>query len=215
MMNLKLTLPAVLRLFGLLSLGAVFPAFAQGPAVTEAEVIESKEPMQFTAVGGGVSGQLVVAPELVGETGGTLVYTITVVPTFGRVGLAGGGGDFVRDGSGRSSYFAYQPGGDYVGQDSFTDTVRNEDSGLVFRNRVVIDVKPPAPVELEKFVVTGPRERTMAEHPVVLTTRPNTPVTQKVSSHEDFMKEADRATIADAKVAYALDDNTKPQHGSA
>jgi hypothetical protein len=149
------------------------------------------------------------------ETGGTLVYTITVAPTFGRVGLAGGEDDFFSNKSGRSSYFAYQPGEDYVGQDSFTYTVRNEDSGLVFRNKVVIDVKPPEPVELEKFVVTGPRERSMAEHPVVLTTRPNTSLTQKLPSHEDFMKAEDRASITNAKVAYALDENAKPEHGTA
>ena len=203
-------------LLGLAFLGAGGLAWAQAPAAGDAEVIESQAPMQLTAVGGGVSGQLVVAPELVSsETGGTLVYTITVLPTFGRVGLAGGEDDFFSNQTGRSSYFAYQPSEDYVGQDSFTYTVRNEDSGLVFRNKVVIDVKPPAPVELEKFVVTGPRERTMAEHPVVLTTRPNNPVTQKLPSHEDFMNEADRASITNAKVAYALDENTKPQHGTA
>ena len=218
MLTLKTNLPAMFRLLGFACLWAVFPAFAfaQGPAVTDAEVIESKEPMQFTAVGGGVSGQLVVAPELVGtETGGSLVYTITVAPAFGRVGLAGGDEDFFSNKTGRSSYFAYQPNEDYVGADSFTYTVRNEDSGIIFRNKVVIEVKPPAPVELEKFVVTGPRERAMAEHPVVLTTRPNTALTQKVPSHEDFMKEADRASITNAKVAYALDENTKPQHGTA
>ncbi|MEJ1974298.1 MAG: Ig-like domain-containing protein [Lacunisphaera sp.] len=93
--------------------------------------------------------------------------------------------------------------------------MRNETSGLVFKNRVVITVKPPAPVVLEKFVITEKRERSMAEHPVTLTTRPNTSVTQKIPSHEDFMNAADRASIANAKVAYALDDQVKPRHGSA
>src|SRR6187551_2862488 len=204
MMNFKINIPAALRILGMTCLLSALPTFAQGTASGEGEVIESKEPMQFTAVGGGVSGQLVVAPELVSnETGGALVYTITVAPTFGRVGLAGGEEDFFSNKTGRSSYFAYQPSEDYVGVDSFTYTVRNEDSGVIFRNKVVIDVKPPAPMELEKFVVTGPRERAMAEHPVVLTTRPNTAITQKVPSHEDFMKAEDRASIANAKVAYA------------
>jgi hypothetical protein len=190
-------------------------AEAQAPA--DSEVIESPEPMQLTALGEGVSGQLVVIPEVVNAEngGGGLIYTITSDPLNGRVGLAGGEDDFFHNKSGRSSYFAYQPAEGYVGQDSFSYTVRNENSGLVFKNKVVIDVKPVAPVELEKFVVTGARERPMAEQSVALTTRPNTTVTHKVPSHEDFMKDADRASIANPKLAYMLDAEIKPEHGTA
>jgi hypothetical protein len=45
-------------------------------------------------------------------------------------------------------------------------------------------------------------------------TRPNQPVTKKVPSHEDFMKPEDRAGLAEPKVAYLLDDKSKPQNGT-
>ena len=228
MMNLKINVPAWLRVLYLACLLAGGPAFADTtpasdpalaghPASGDAEVIVSTTPMKLEAEGKGVHGQFVVAREILSaETGNDLVYTITVEPLFGRVGLAGGEEeDFFQNKRGRSGYFAYQPRPDYVGEDSFTYTVRNETSGLVFQNKVVIEVKPAAPVVLEKFVVTESRKRAMAEHPVALTTRPNTSVTQKLPSHEDFMKEADRAGIADPKVVYALDDGTKPRHGTA
>jgi len=214
-MTVKNTLWAWLRIIcGVLPLAGGL-AFADTPAAGDPDVIESKEPMQLVAQGEGVSGQLVAVPEVVGENGGTLVYTITAEPTYGRVGLAGGEEDFYKNKTGRSSYFAYQPREGFVGEDSFTYTIRNETSGLVFRNKVVIDVKPAAPVVLEKFVVTGARERAMAERPVTLTTRPNSTITAKVTSHEDFMKEADRTSIINPKVAYALDEETRPQHGTA
>ncbi|MDI1251000.1 MAG: Ig-like domain-containing protein, partial [Lacunisphaera sp.] len=150
------------------------------------------------------------------ETGGSVIYTITVGPLFTRVGLAGGDDeDFFQNQSGRSGYFAYQPRRDYVGEDAFTYTARNENSGLVYQNRVVIDVRPAPPVVLDKFVVTGERERAMAERPVVLTTRPNTAVSQKVTSHEDFMKAEQRAGLAAPKVVYALNDEVPPRHGTA
>jgi hypothetical protein len=193
-------------------------AFADSqPASGDAAMIVSTTPTKLVAEGTGVHGQLVVAKEIISaDTSGDLVYTITVEPRFGRVGLAGGEAeDFFQNKSGRSAYFAYRPQEDYVGEDSFTYTVRNETSGLVFQNQVVIDVKPAAPVVLEKVVVTESRERAMAEHPVALTTRPNTAVTQKIPSHEDFMKEADRASIANPKVNYVLDDKAKPHHGTA
>jgi hypothetical protein len=217
-MSLKSHLPAWLRVLSLAFVLTGGPAFAETPPAAGApEAIISTTPMQLVAEGEGVHGQLVVAREIVStETSGDLVYTITVEPRFGRVGLAGGEAeDFYQTKSGRLGYFAYQPRDDYVGEDSFTYTVRNETSGLVFQNRVVIDVKPAAPVVLEKFVVTGARERVMAEHPVTLTIRPNTSITHKIPSHEDFMKEADRASIANPKVVYALDDENKPQHGTA
>jgi len=217
-MNLKTNFPGWLRGLSLVFLLAGMPAFADSPPASgDTEVIVSTTPMKLVAEGTGVHGQFTVAREILSpETGNDLVYTITVEPLFGRVGLAGGDEeDFFQNKRGRSGYFAYRPRPDYVGEDSFTYTVRNETSGLVFQNKVVIEVKPAAPVVLEKFVVTGARKRVMAEHAVVLTTRPNTAVTQKVLSHEDFMKETDRASIANPKVVYALNDEVKPRHGTA
>lgn len=217
-MNLTTILPAWLRSVCRWFLLAVAPLVAAGqPAAGDPEVIVSPTPTRLVAEGGGVHGQLVVAPEVIGaDATGELVYTITVAPLFGRVGLAGGDSDdFFANQRGRSGYFAYRPREDYVGEDSFTYTVRNENSGLVFRNKVVIEVKPAAPVVMDKFVVTRARERGMAEQTVALTTRPNTAVTRKVPSHEDFMQAADRASIANPKVAYLLDDQARPRHGTA
>lgn len=212
-MSLILPFPAWLRGLFLMSLLAAAPAFAR----PEAEVIVAKAPMKLVAEGTGVHGQLAVAPEIVSaDNPGDLVYTITVEPAHGRVGLAGGDSDdFFKTKTGRSGYFAYRQEEDYAGGDAFTYTVRNETSGLVFQNTVLIEVKPPAALQLEKFVVTGRRERAMAESPVALATRPNRPVTQKIPSHEDFMKATDRAGIANAQVAYVLDEETRPQHGAA
>ncbi len=197
---------------------AAGPALADdAPAAAAPEVILSTSPMAFTTEGKGVSGQLAVAPEVISaETAGSLVYTITLEPLHGRVGLAGGEDeDFFKNKTGHSSYFAYQPQEDFVGEDSFTYTVRNAATGLVFQNKVVVTVKAPKPVELEKFVITGKRERALAETPVALATRPNVAVTQKVASHEDFMKPEERTALANPKVAYVLDDDAKPGHGSA
>lgn len=194
------------------------PVFAdRPPAADDAEVIVSTEPMKLVAEGAGVHGQFVVAREILSAgTGNDLVYTITVEPFFGRVGLAGGEEeDFFLNKRGRLGYFAYQPQQDFVGEDSFTYTVRDETSGLVFQNKVVIDVKPPPPVVLEKFVVSTDRAHSRMVHTVPLTTRPNIPVTQKIPSHEDFMPETDRAGIANPKVVYALDDKAGPEHGIA
>jgi hypothetical protein len=221
MMITQLVVPVWMRtLCGalLLAAGSAFadvPAGAQ-PGSGDADLIVSTVPMKFEAEGTGVSGQLVVAVEVTGDgRGADLVYTIAAEPVHGRVGLAGGDAeDFFANKTGRSSYFAYQPEDDYVGEDSFTYTVRNETSGLVFQNRVVIEVKPAAPVELEKFVITGARERSVAEQPVPLATRPNTAITRKMPSHEDLMSEADRSSIVNPKVAYALDDGNRPQHGT-
>jgi hypothetical protein len=194
------------------------PAAAPAPAADQ-NVIVSTTPMKLTAENGeGVHGQLVVAREILSaDTGRDLVYNITGEPLFGRVGLAGGGeeDDFFKNKTAHLGYFAYRPQEGYIGTDSFTYTVRNEISGLVFQNRVVIEVKPPAPIALEKFVVTAEHEHALTTRPVDLTTRPNTSVTQKIPSHEDFMAQADRANIANPKVAYVLDDKVKPQNGSA
>jgi hypothetical protein len=227
-MNPTIPFPARLRRLCPVFLWAVLSAFAQSsagsdpagagqPAAGDAEMIVSPIPMKFTAEGTGVHGQLAVARELLSpEAGGDLVYRITVEPAHGRVGLAGGDDeDFFQNKQGRSGYFAYRPQDDYAGEDSFTYTVRNETSGLVFQNRVVIDVKAAAPLELEKFVVNTRRERTMAEHPVALTTRPNTSVTLRIPSHEDFMNAGDRASILNPKVVYALDDQVTARHGTA
>ncbi|MFZ5496310.1 MAG: hypothetical protein ACOZE5_13385 [Verrucomicrobiota bacterium] len=213
-MNPPIHISAWLRGLCRVCLLAGLTAFAQSG---DPDVIVSPTPMKLVAEGAGVHGQLAVAPEIVSaETAGDLVYAITVEPVHGRVGLAGGDDeDFYKNKSGRLGYFAYQPREAYVGEDSFTYTVRNETSGLVFQNRVVIEVRPAAPLELEKLVIRAPRERAMAEHAVTLTTRPNTAVAHKIPSHEDFMKEADRASIANPKVAYALDAEARPQHGNA
>lgn len=216
-MNLIPIVRGWLRLPCLLGLLAGLPVSADQP-VDAAEEIVSTVPMRLVAAeGAGVHGQLVVAREVIGEEqGNDLVYTITVEPRFGQVGLAGGDDeDFFRNKTARLGYFAYKPSLGYAGEDSFTYTVRNETSGLVFRNEVVVEVQPPAPVVLERFEVTEDRERIMAERAVALTTRPNLAVTQRVPSHEDFIPAADRAADAGRKVVYALVDEAKPRHGTA
>lgn len=211
-MILKSLFPAWLRAFCFVSLLAGSPAFAE-----DTEIV-STTPMKLEAPGAGVSGQLVVGPEILGTgTHSDLVYTITVEPQSGRVGLAGGADEdnFYNNQTSRLGYFAYQPQADFVGEDSFTYTVRNENSGLVFKNRVIITVTPVAPLALDKFVVQKDRERPMNVQPVALATRPNVSVTRQVPNHLEFMTEADRASITDPKVIYALDDKARPQHGTA
>jgi len=228
-MNLTLTLPAWLRASFLAFTLTGLAAFAQGapagdPAAAaqspagDADVIVGTTPMNLETEGTGVHGRLAVATEVSGGgSGGDLVYTITVEPLFGRVGLAGGSDeeDFFKNKTARLGYFAYQPRDGYVGEDSFTYTVRNETSGLVFQNRVVIDVKPAAPLVLAKYEVKATRERSLTVPSVALNTRPNIAVTQRIPNHQDFMTPADRASIVDPKVVYALDDKVRPQHGTA
>lgn len=195
---------------------AAVPAAAA--ASTEKDTITSATPMQFEVEEAGVHGELAVATQVLrSDTPAELVYTITGEPLHGRVGLAGGGEDvdFFKNKTSRLGYFAYRPEEGYAGEDSFTYTVRNEASGLIFKNTVVITVKPPAPLVMQKFEVEDTRDRAMTVRAVTLTTRPNKPVAQKVPSHEDFMTPTDRATIADPKVAYVLDDKAKPQNGTA
>jgi hypothetical protein len=218
-MKLMTSLHAWRQVFLLASVLAGLPTFADNPpapASADAETIVLPTPMKLVTEGKGVSGQLVVAREILSaDTTGDLVYTITVAPQNGRAGLAGGeADDFYLNKRGRSAYFAYQPRADFVGEDSFTYTVRNETSGLVFQNKVVIEVKPAAPIVMEKLTVIAQREHQVMEHPVALTTRPNTAVAQKLPSHEDFMKPEDRASIANPKVAYMLDDQARSQHGT-
>lgn len=221
-----LTLVAAMAL-----LGAV-PTFAQTepassgsrPSGAAAEAADSKDvfvasaPMEFETEGAGVFGQLVVGAEiLTTDSPSELVYTITDEPKSGRVGIASGGedADFFHNRTSRLGYFAYRPQEDYVGEDSFGYTVRNETSGLVFKNRVVIKVKPRPAIELQKVEVNVDRDRSQNVTPVSVTTRPNSQVTQRLPNHEDFMKPEVRVLIENARIAYQLDDKSKPQHGSA
>jgi hypothetical protein len=194
------------------------PAAANRPTAGEKDVIGSTQPMEIEAEGEGAHGQLVVIPEVITpDTRTDLVYTITAEPLHGRVGLAGGGdeADFFKTKTSRLGYFAYRPNDGYAGEDSFTYTVRNETSGLVYRNTVVITVKPPPAVVLQKFEVGAGRERALSVRGVELTTRPNAPVTHKVPSHDDFMSPADRIGVVNPKISYLLDEKAKPQNGTA
>ena len=224
-MSLEITAHTWLRVFCLVPLLALAPAFAADtPAAANraapgnTEAIVSTTPLAIVSEDTGAHGELVVAPEILSPDQRTdLIYTITKEPLYGRVGLAGGGDetDFFKNKTARLGYFAYRPSDGYAGEDSFGYTVRNETSGLVYKNTVVITVNPPPPVVLDRFEVGAVRERTMTARDVVLRTRPNTPVAQKVPSHEDFMAPADRIGIATPKVAYLLDDKAKPQNGTA
>ncbi len=229
--NLAIIARASLRLLCCTSILAFRPAFAADApaakgdaaaanraAARDKDAIVSTKPMETEAEGTGVHGQLVVAPEiLTPDTLTDLTYTITEEPLYGRVGLAGGGdeADFFKNKTSRLGYFAYRPQDGYVGKDSFSYTVRNETSGLLFKSTVEITVKPAPAVMLEKFEVGASRERSMNVRSVELTTRPNSPVTQKLPSHEDFMTLADRLLIAAPKVSYLLDEKAKSQNGTA
>ena len=211
-MHLEITARAWARTLCLGLLLALPPAFAADTAP-----IISTQPMQVETEDGGVHGLLVVPPEILdSETHADLVYTLTSEPRFGRVGLTGGDeSDFFRNRTSRVGYFAYRAQEDYFGADSFGYTVRNETTGLVYQNTVAITVKPPPPVVLPKLEVDATRERTLLVREAALTTRPNQPVTQKLPSHEDFMPPADRIGVAETRVAYVLDGQATPQHGSA
>ena len=229
-MRLETAARVCLRLLGLALLPITAPAFAAEPAApatanpstprtaADQEAIVSTIPMELTAEGSGTHAQFVVAPEVVGAAAtGDLVYTITAEPLFGRVGLAGSGedADFFKTKTSRLGYFAYRPNDGYTGDDSFAYAVRNETSGLVFRNTVVVHVKPAPPVVMQAFAVGANREQALNVRSVSLTTRPNTPVTQKLPNHEEFMTLTDRVRIADARIAYLLDEKAQPQHGTA
>jgi hypothetical protein len=190
---------------------------AVATAAPGVEPIVATSPMTFAAEDGGVHGQLVVAPEVISSHGSNdLVYTITTEPLYGQVGLAGGDEvDFFRNKTSRLGYFAYRPPEDFSGEDFFHYRVRNETTGLVFQNRVVITVTAAQPVMLQKFEISTTRERFLNVREVAIATRPNTPVAHQLPHHEDFMSPADRADIVDAKIAYLLDDQAKPRHGTA
>ncbi|MGH7945767.1 MAG: Ig-like domain-containing protein [Opitutaceae bacterium] len=231
-MNLEITAREWPRALLFVLMMAIVPAFAADTpapksdsaaanrvASSDKNAIVSTTPMEIEAEADtGAHGQLVVVSEILSpDTRTNLIYTISAEPLHGRVGLSGGGeeADFFKTKTSRLGYFAYQPEEGYAGEDSFAYTVRNETSGLVFRNTVVITVKPPPAVILEKFEVGASRVRSMNVRGVSLTTRPNTPVTHKVPSHEDFMSMTDRIGMADPKVSYRLDDKAKPQNGTA
>lgn len=187
------------------------------PAAPGRDAIPSPAPMTVEVEGPGAHGQLVVAPEVVGAEGGAeLVYTIVAAPLHGRVGLAGGDeGDLFRTQTSRLGYFAYRPREGFTGEDSFTYTVRNATTGLTFRNTVVLNVLPPPPVVLERFEVGAARARPPQVRAVALLTRPNTPVSTRLPSHEDALPPADRALIPAPKVAYVLDAGAGPRNGVA
>jgi hypothetical protein len=231
-MTLEMIIRGWTRVLCLATSLAIAPVFAADTAAPNGETapenrvtdkdkepIVSTTPMEFEVEDtGGVHGQLAVAPEIVSaDTSNDLVFTITAEPAYGRIGLAGGDDetDFFKNKTSRLSYFAYRPQDGYVGKDSFAYTVRNETSGLVFKNTVMIDVKPPPAVMMPKLQVGASRDHITDVRAVSLTTRPNQPVTQKIPSHEDFMTPADRIGIATPKVAYVLDDKAKPQNGTA
>ncbi|HUR57223.1 MAG TPA: Ig-like domain-containing protein [Opitutaceae bacterium] len=218
-MSLAITARAWPRVLTCVLMLGIAPAFAaDNPAPADKDAITSTTPMEIVAEGMGAHGHLVVAPELVSpDTRADLIYTITSEPKFGRVGLAGGGdeADIFKNKTARLGYFAYRPVEGYAGEDSFDYTVRNETTGLVYRNTVKVAVKLAPPVMLDKFEVGAARERNLNVRGVSLTTRPNTPVAQKLPSHEDFMAPSDRLTIASPKVAYVLDEKAKPQNGTA
>ena len=194
-------------------------AAASRAAPGDKDVIVATTPMQIeTGAGTGTAGQLFVAPETISaETRSDLVYTITIQPAHGQVGLSGGTDeDFFKNNTARLGYFAYRPSEGYVGEDTFAYTVRNETSGLVFKNTVVVTVAPAPAVVMGKFEIGASRENVLNNvHAVLLNTRPNSPVTQKVPNHQDFMNAADKAVLVAPKVAYVLDDKAKPQNGAA
>ncbi len=228
-MNLRIPTLAWLRLLScvsVLALASAFAADAPAPndnaaanraAASEGDAIVATIPMLVEAADGGVHGQFVVAHEILSPNTHTdLVYTITEEPQFGQVGLAGGDEEnFFQNKTSRLGYFAYRSHEGYLGADSFSYSVRNETSGLVFKNRVVITVEPPPPLALEKFEVSAARGQILNVRPVLLTTRPNTPVGHKVPSHEEFLSPDARSAIDNPKVSYVLDDQAKPQNGTA
>ena len=90
---------------------------ASRTAASGADVIHSTKPMAIETAGTEVHGQLAVASEILSADSRTdLIYTITVEPIHGRVGLAGGDdeADFFKTTTSRLGYFAYRPQEDYA-----------------------------------------------------------------------------------------------------
>lgn len=206
----------LLRRWGILALASAFATNAF-PASPDDNVIVATAPLEVVTDDSGVHGQFTVAPEILSiDSENSLVYTITVEPRHGRVGLAGGddGVDIFETKTSRFGYFVYRPEETYEGLDSFTYTARNETTGLTFQNEVAVTVMPPPSIELDPFAVEASRLVLLNVAAVSVTTRPNTPIAHKIPSHEDFMKADDRQRITDPKVAYVLDDAKKAQHGT-
>lgn len=203
----------------LLLINTVLAQPSSVPASDEKDAIISTTPMEIEADGeSGAFGQLQVDPAILDEVNGNdLVYTITSEPLHGRVGLSGddNGADLFATKSSRFGYYAYRPEEDYSGSDSFSYTVLNKTNGLVFKNTVAITVTPPPAIVLDEMEVEASRLNLTNVRSVELTTRPNTPVTQTVPSHEDFMAPGDRIGLEKSKVAYMLDEQARPQHGTA
>ena len=194
---------------------AQLPESGRGP---EAGILQSTEPTRLETESAGVHGHLPVAPEVVSaDTRGDLVYSIVAEPLHGRVGLAAAeeGADLFRTKRSRLGYFAYRPEEGFTGEDSFVYTVRNETTGLVFQGKVVIAVKPPPAVGLQKFEVGADRVRATRMRSVALTTRPNTPVSARLPGHAESLSPADLAGAAEPRIAYRLDAQAKPRHGTA
>lgn len=181
-------------------------------------VVVSPAPMEIDADGSGAHGQLFVSPEILsGDSENRLIYTITREPARGQVGLAGGeaGADIFETKTSTFGYFAYRPEADYDGTDAFAYSVTNETSGLTFQNEVIVHVTPPPPIELDAFAVEAERLVLLNVTGVILNTRPNTPITHQVPSHESFMRPEDRQSVTDPKIVYALDDAEAARHGTA
>ncbi len=216
-------LRAGLRLLGLsvALLSTLAPAQVADPAPAApaaAQPSASPHTMRLQAEEGeGVAGQLFVSPDIrSNELPDELVFTLTTDPRHGQAGLAGGTeADVFQNKTARLGYFAYRPDDDFEGEDRFSYQVLNRTTGLVFENEVVINVTPPPPLVMDSLEVSTDRAYDLQAVPVTLETRPNQAVSTTVPSHESFMAEADRALITDAKIAYVLDEYTKPAHGTA
>ncbi len=182
-----------------------------------AETLVSARPMEFETEEGGMHGQLFVPQEIHGpDVISSFRYTITQEPRHGNVGLAGGDDDdFFKNKTSLQGYFVYRADADFEGEDSFSYSVRNQTTGLEFQNTVKITVKLPPPMVLDEVQVNVERDLTLHISPVVITTRPNSPVTQKIPSHEEFMSAETRASISQARIAYVLNDKARPQNGTA
>lgn len=204
---------------GLLALAALaFPVHANNADSAGTEGDLAAQTMHLQALdGSGASGHLLVPPDILSdEMEDDLLYTITTLPLYGRVGLAGGddSDDIFNNHTATIGYFAYRPDHDYEGADAFTYEVLNRTTGLRFENRVVIDVTPPPPLEMAAFEVLTERERTINAVPVNLETRPNQVIDDKLPSHADFMNTEDRDSIVDPQIVYVIDDKARPAHGS-
>ncbi|MBE36309.1 MAG: hypothetical protein CMI16_12275 [Opitutaceae bacterium] len=218
-MNFKISARKWPHLLWSILILAIAPVYALETAPADKNMIVSTEPMEIEVDNAsGAHGQLVVDLGILSDdTGNDLVYTITAEPQHGQVGLAGidEDADEFQTKTSRIGYFSYQPEAEYTGPDSFTYIVRNELSGLSFENKVVITVMPPAPIMLDKLEVEASHLRFFNVQGVSLTTRPNTPVSKIVPSHEDFISAEDRVDLAQSKISYMLDEQAMAEHGSA